>query len=91
MLSNAIDLLVDVATDGGGIVYLPEYMAHEPLRLGRLRIVLPQYRLEPTAAQIVYPRHRAQAPGVAAFVELLLDIFDSRRATVMRPRRMAPA
>jgi DNA-binding transcriptional LysR family regulator len=76
--SNGIEVLAGMAMQGLGIVYLPDYIAAEPVRQGRLRVVLPKFRLVPSAVRILYPRSHAGKPGVMAFVGLLSEIIKAR-------------
>jgi len=73
--SNGIEVLAGMAMQGLGIVYLPDYIAAEPVRQGRLRVVLPKMGLVPSSVRILYPRSHAGKPGVMAFVGLLSDII----------------
>jgi LysR family transcriptional regulator for bpeEF and oprC len=85
--SNSIDLIFSMALDGCGIVYLPDYLADEAVRQGHLRIILPNYQLEPSIAQIVHARARSGDPEVIAFIALLTQIIQMRRADLAFTRR----
>jgi DNA-binding transcriptional LysR family regulator len=76
--SNGIEVLCDMAIRGGGIVYLPEFIAMDPIRDGKLKIVLSIYRLLPSEVRLIYPRLRAAKPSVMAFIDLLSEIIKTR-------------
>jgi DNA-binding transcriptional LysR family regulator len=88
-LSNSIDVLLHMALEGCGIAYFPNYVADEAIRLGKLRVILPQFRLQPCPVQIVYPRARAGAPDVMAFIALLTEAIQIRHAGALSQRRRA--
>lgn len=78
MVSNSIEVLIGMALAGSGIVGVPFYLAGDAIKQGRLQIVLPQHRLEPSAAEIIYVRERAGDPEVMDFVNMLLSVIQRR-------------
>jgi DNA-binding transcriptional LysR family regulator len=76
--SNGIEVLCDMAVRGGGIVYLPEFIAADPIRDGDLRAVLPKYKLSPSEVRLIYQRRHAAKPSVIAFIDLLSEIIKAR-------------
>ena len=67
-----------LAIQGCGIANLPDYLAAEMVREGKLRIVLPKFRLVPGAVRILYPHDHARRPNVMAFVGFLSEIIRIR-------------
>jgi len=69
--SNAPIALRDLAVDGAGIGYLPDWLVANDLACGRLRRVLPSWA---SPAIMAWAFHRAElrgAPRVRAFIEAL--------------------
>jgi LysR family transcriptional regulator, regulator for bpeEF and oprC len=60
---------------GLGIGQLPEAMADELLRAGRLQRVLPRWQPQPVPVFAVYPSNRYLTPKVRAFVDLAIQRF----------------
>ena len=90
-VTNSIEVLLDMALAGCGIVSLPYYLAAEPIRQGRLQIVLPKREPELIAVQINYLRRRAHDPEVKAFIALIREIIGQQQSGYLRRRHFAPA
>jgi len=86
--SNAPIALRDLAVDGAGIGYLPDWLVANDLACGRLRRVLPSWA---SPAIMAWAFHRAElrgAPRVRAFVDALSrDALPERRARRSRTAR----
>lgn len=80
IVSNSIEMLLDLAIAGAGIVNLPLYLAADAIKQGRLQILLPQHALAPVPAEVIYPRSRATDPEVIDFVGLLVGAMEHRLA-----------
>ena len=85
--TNSIEVLLNMALAGCGIVHLPYYMAVEPIRQGRLQIVLPRQELELIPVQILYARGRANDGEVKALVNLLREVIDQQQYGYRRRRQ----
>jgi DNA-binding transcriptional LysR family regulator len=69
--SNAPIALRDLALDGAGIAYLPDWLVSDDLARGRLRRVLPEWA---SASFMAWALHRAElrgVPRIRAFIEAL--------------------
>jgi DNA-binding transcriptional LysR family regulator len=70
--SNAPVALRDLALDGGGIAYLPDWLVAGDLAAGRLRRVLPSWSSSLINAWAIYRTELRGAPRLRAFVEALI-------------------
>jgi len=73
--SDQGDLLRDAALAGLGIALHSLWHVSDDLRSGRLRQVLPEYRLADTGIHAVMPQRRLVPPRVRAFVDFLAAKF----------------
>ncbi|MET0809101.1 MAG: LysR family transcriptional regulator [Pseudoxanthomonas sp.] len=73
--SNYGELLRDASVAGEGIAIHSLWHVAEDLRAGRLKVVLPDCRLETTAISAVMPQRRLMPPRVGAFVDFLVLQF----------------
>jgi DNA-binding transcriptional LysR family regulator len=73
--SNLGEVLRDAAISGLGISLHSTWHVCEDLRAGRLKIVLPDYRLPESAIYAVMPQRRMILPRVRAFVDFLQRHF----------------
>ncbi|MEW5423490.1 LysR family transcriptional regulator [Amorphus sp. 3PC139-8] len=73
---NDSRILVDAAMDGLGLAIVPEFLAREPLRDGRLITVMDDYPVVPLWYKALVPRHKSLRPEVIAFVEHIRQTFD---------------
>jgi len=69
--SNLGEVIRDAAIGGLGIALHSTWHVCEDLRAGRLKIVLPDYRLPDSGIYAVMPQRRMVLPRVRAFVEFL--------------------
>ena len=69
--TNAPSALRDLALDGAGIAYLPDWLVSEELESGRLRRVLPAWSSAAITAWAVYRAELRGSPRVRAFLEAL--------------------
>lgn len=73
--SNAPIALRDLAVDGAGIAYLPEFLVNDDIAAGRLRRVLPAWISRPLMAWAV---HRAELRGTSR-LRAFLDVVAPAR------------
>ncbi len=73
MFILSANALATAAAAAIGVVALPDWSIGSDLRSGRLRVILPDYKLVPAASPIyvVYPSTRHVAPKVRAFIDHL--------------------
>jgi DNA-binding transcriptional LysR family regulator len=69
--TNSPSALRDLALDGAGIAYVPDWLVNEELEEGRLRRVLPAWSSTPITAWAVYRAELRGAPRLRAFLEAL--------------------
>jgi DNA-binding transcriptional LysR family regulator len=69
--SNAPLALRDLAVDGGGIAYLPDWLVEADLAAGRLQRVLPGWASPTHTAWAVYRAELRGAPRLRAFLDAL--------------------
>lgn len=69
--SNQGELLTEAVLGGLGIAQHSVWHIHEHLSSGRLKVVLPEYRLAETGIHAVMPQRRLVPPRVRAFVTFL--------------------
>jgi DNA-binding transcriptional LysR family regulator len=63
---------------GGGIGFLPQWMAEEDVVAGRLVPVLPRHGQSSGHLYVVYPGGRHVPLKVTAFRDLLIEVLKSR-------------
>lgn len=73
--ANNGDILMDAALNGLGIAHLPTFFVHQELRAGRLRIVMPNYKIPEISLFAVYPPNRQSTGMVGLLVEHLREHF----------------
>ncbi|HEY3494224.1 MAG TPA: LysR family transcriptional regulator [Polyangiaceae bacterium] len=71
LVVNDFEMLRSVARAGFGIALLPEHLAAEDLRTGRLVPILRDWSAPPVPIFALYPSARHLAPPVVAFLDLL--------------------
>jgi LysR family transcriptional activator of dmlA len=80
--SNDGDIVLGWAIDGHGILLRSEWDLAKYLKSGRLRVVLPQF-VQPTADLFVYyPNKRNQSARARAFIDFLIEHFESEEVVV---------
>ena len=69
LLVNAVDVAIDAAIAGHGLVRALSYQVRTPIAKGRLRRVLRPFEPPPVPVHLVYPEGRKSAAKVRAFVD----------------------
>jgi DNA-binding transcriptional LysR family regulator len=69
--TNAPSALRDLAVDGAGIAYLPDWLVTEALERGALRRVLPGWSSAPITAWAIHRLELRGSPRVRAFLDAL--------------------
>ena len=69
--ANSPELLIGLALAGAGIIAAPDYFAAPHVRRGKLRRVLPGWRLPSTTAWAVFPGRRLMPAKTRAFLDML--------------------
>lgn len=69
--TNAPIALRDLAVDGAGIAYVPDWLVRDDLAAGRLRRVLPSWASPPITAWAIYRAELRGAPRLRAFLAAL--------------------
>lgn len=69
--ANSPELLIRLASTGGGIVAVPEYFARPAVREGALRRVLPEWSPPAVTAWAVFPGRRLMPAKTRAFLDML--------------------
>lgn len=75
--SNSGDVLRTAAVAGLGVVLTPVFLAYEDLEAGRLEPVLQEFEETPPGIFAVYPHNRHLSAKVRAFVDYLVEAFDT--------------
>lgn len=75
MRANNGDILRTAAVAGRGIAVLPTFIVGDDLAAGRLRTVLLDWTMSPSALHAVYPANRHLSPKVRAFVDFIAARF----------------
>jgi len=73
--ANNGDILMDAALNGLGIAHLPTFFVYQELRAGRLRVVMPNYKIPEISLFAVYPPNRQSTGMVGLLVEHLREHF----------------
>lgn len=73
--SNNIGLIRNWALAGMGIAVLPDFLVEADLAGGRLRTLLPDFRLEELEMNVAYPSRRHFPRKARLFVDHLIDHF----------------
>ena len=82
--ANDSEILHALVLQGVGIAKIPRWMATPHLRNGTLQYVLPGWQPEAVDIHMVYPARLNPAPGVCAFLQLLVEQLDLDRAVECR-------
>ena len=69
LMVNTVDVAIDAAIAGNGLVRLLSYQVRAPIAEGRLRRVLQPFEPPPVPVHLVYPEGRKAAAKVRAFVD----------------------
>nr|WP_276535206.1 LysR substrate-binding domain-containing protein [Burkholderia multivorans] len=73
--SNDGDIVLGWALDGHGILIRSEWDLAKYLESGRLRVVLPQFKLPSADLFVYYPQRRNQTARARAFIDFLVEKF----------------
>ena len=60
---------------GLGVLWLPEYMAAEPLAQGRLRRLFPDWRLDPMPMYVAFPPNRHVSAKLRVFIDWVIELM----------------
>lgn len=71
---------ISAAIEGMGLVLTPAYELREPVREGKLKIVLPDWTTPPSCFYVAYPANRYLSAKVRAFVNFMLEIYPPAKA-----------
>lgn len=74
-LVNSIGVVQAMAESGQGVALLPTFICQPSVQLGRLQRVLPAWRGQAQAVNLVYPKQRFMAPKLRGFIELAVAEF----------------
>ncbi|HEX7791499.1 MAG TPA: LysR family transcriptional regulator [Afipia sp.] len=74
--TNSTDAAVRHAEQGGGLINVLAYQVAEPLKAGRLKILLADYEPPPLPIHVVYPTSRLLSAKVRSFVDLVVAHAD---------------
>lgn len=83
--SNQGEMLTEAVLGGLGIAQHSVWHIHEHLCSGRLKVVLPDYRLPETGIHAVMPQRQLVPPRVRAFVAFLEDRLAEHPVWALRP------
>ncbi|SET67317.1 transcriptional regulator, LysR family [Thalassotalea agarivorans] len=64
--------------DEMGVACIPAYMVENEVQQGLIKPVLPQWGLSPVDIYALYPKHRSNIVKVAAFLEFIATVFDTK-------------
>jgi DNA-binding transcriptional LysR family regulator len=74
---DSSEAMREAALTGIGLIHLPTYITGNDLRDGTLVEVLKPYRASPDPIRIVYPSKHQLSPRVRAFIDLLIERWES--------------
>jgi DNA-binding transcriptional LysR family regulator len=82
LFSDSGEALLAAAVTGLGLVLLPDWLVGIEIKEGRLRRVLPEYRVVPEASPLyaIYPHQRHLPPKVRAMIDFLAERFGAQTA-----------
>lgn len=72
---NNGDFLLNAAAEDLGIVISPTFIAAEEIRSGRLRCLLPEWKIAPSAIHAVYPQVRSLPRKTRLLIDFLVERF----------------
>jgi DNA-binding transcriptional LysR family regulator len=78
LVANEFDVIHAAALAGHGVAMLAEIRVREELAAGRLRRVMPEWRLPEVPLHALYPSAQHLAPKVAALVGVMLERVAAR-------------
>lgn len=71
---------------GLGVLWLPDYLAREPLERGELVGLFQDWRLDPMPLYIAYAPHRHVSPRLRVFIEWVAGLMERHAPLAGRPR-----
>ncbi|KWV51409.1 hypothetical protein AS156_12565 [Bradyrhizobium macuxiense] len=63
------------ALAGAGIVLMRDELLAEDIEAGRLKVLLPNYRTQARARQILWPRNRKMTPKLRALIDFIVETY----------------
>jgi LysR family transcriptional regulator for bpeEF and oprC len=69
--ANSAEALRDTAIAGAGIAMIGDFVIHDAVRAGKLRVILRDYIGKPMPVSVLYPPVKERAPRVRWFLETL--------------------
>lgn len=76
---NNGEALLNIATQGLGLVMLPDFIVYEAIEDGRLVPIMTDYDMPAVDLQVVYPGAREPVPKVRVLIDYLLEAFAADR------------
>lgn len=73
LVTNSADAAITLAERGGGLAMVLSYQVRDPLRDGRLELVLTDHEPPPLPVQLVYPASRLLSANLRTFIEMTLS------------------
>lgn len=73
---NRIELLIEAAIAGYGLIQIPECYAQQAIARGALAVALEDYRAGGYEISAVYRQQQRRAPNVRAFMDFVAALFD---------------
>jgi LysR family transcriptional regulator for bpeEF and oprC len=73
---NRIELLIEAAIAGYGLIQIPECYAQPSIARGALAVALEDYRAGGYEISAVYRQQQQRAPNVRAFMDFMTGLFD---------------
>ncbi len=83
--------LEELATEGTGVVYEPDFIVGPNLRAGKLQRILREFESPPAPIYVVYPSRRNLSAKVRAFTEFLATRFTGAEWSLPMPVGAGPA
>ncbi|WP_299794954.1 LysR family transcriptional regulator [uncultured Shewanella sp.] len=65
------DAILEMVLKGGGLAQLPMWMVEEHLSAGRLKLVMPEYVVQPLPFNAIFPQSRYVPLKVRAFIDFI--------------------
>ncbi|MEO6602514.1 MAG: LysR substrate-binding domain-containing protein [Polyangiaceae bacterium] len=73
LVVNSSEVAMDAAIAGAGLTRVLSYMAASEVKVGRLRVILPEFEPEPIPIHVIHREGKQAASRVRAFVDLAVD------------------
>ncbi len=73
---NDSRILLDAAIAGLGLTVVPEFLAREPLRQGKLIALMPDFPVIPLWFKAMIPSHKVRHPEIIALIDHMKKEFD---------------